>query len=222
MCNERKEKIKKKCLNKYGCENPFQSEVIKNKIILNNLEIYGVENYAETAECKKKVKNTCLEKFGTEFYLQSNDKKDKSKETRINKYGVEYAMQNAEIAEKSSKNAYLLKEYVFPSGNKINVQGYEHYALDKLIKEKINENDIITKKTEVPELWYIDDLNEKHRHFVDIYVKSQNRCIEVKSTWTLKKNKEKVLLKQKSAKELGYKYDIWVYNDKGIIVEIYD
>jgi hypothetical protein len=89
-------------------------------------------------------------------------------------------------------------------------------------EEKINETDILTTRIDVPEIWYCDELNHQHRHFVDIYVKSQNRCIEVKSIWTLKKNKEKVLLKQKFAKQSGYKYDIWVYNDKGAIVEKYN
>jgi hypothetical protein len=43
----------------------------------------------------------------------------------------------------------------------------------------------------------------------------------VKSTWTFKKQKEIVFLKQKAAKELGYLYEIWVYNNKGYKVEIY-
>jgi len=42
----------------------------------------------------------------------------------------------------------------------------------------------------------------------------QNRCIEVKSTWTAEKNKHNIFLKQKAAKELGYKYEIWGYNNK--------
>lgn len=90
-----------------------------------------------------------------------------------------------------------------------------------LIKdEKVNEDDIETARTLVPELWYqFDDL--KRRHFVDIYVKSQNRCIEVKSTWTFKKHKDKVLAKQKQAKEDGYKYEILIYNDKGKLIEQY-
>jgi hypothetical protein len=40
----------------------------------------------------------------------------------------------------------------------------------------------------------------------------------VKSTWTAKKEKI-IYLKQKSAKELGYCYEIWVYDDKGNCVE---
>ena len=82
-------------------------------------------------------------------------------------------------------NSYNKKEYIFPSGNKISYQGYENFAFNELIyKENISENDIITNRKFVPKIWYIDSNNKKHRHFVDIYIPSQNRCIEVKSIWT--------------------------------------
>lgn len=51
---------------------------------------------------------------------------------------------------------------------------------------------------------------------------SQNRCIEVKSTWTAKLNNHTIFLKQDAAKKLGYIYEIWIYNTKGEIVEFHD
>jgi hypothetical protein len=63
---------------------------------------------------------------------------------------------------------------------------------------------------------------KKHRHYVDIFIKSQNRCIEIKSVWTAQKKKDNIFLKQNAGKELGYKYEIWVYNGKGIRVEKYE
>jgi hypothetical protein len=108
-----------------------------------------------------------------------------------------------------------MKNYKMPSGNIIQIQGYENFALDELIiNEKINESDIITGCKNVPEIWYNDENNNKKRHYVDIFIPSQNKCIEVKSTWTYTKQIDIVLLKQKAAKELGYKYEIWVYNNK--------
>jgi hypothetical protein len=80
---------------------------------------------------------------------------------------------------------------------------------------------MLTERIDVPEFWYNDKNHKKHRHYVDIFIKSLNKCIEVKSTWTLNKNKEVVFLKQQSAKELGYIYEIWVYDEKGICVEKY-
>ena len=87
----------------------------------------------------------------------------------------------------------------------------------KKLLEIFNEEDIITGTSNVHEIWYDDNEGIKHRHFVDIFIELQNRCIEVKSTWTVQK--ENVLQKQKAAKELGYKYEIWVYNEKGVMVD---
>lgn len=78
---------------------------------------------------------------------------------------------------------------------------------------------IITGITNVPEIWYDDENGKKHRHYVDIFIPSQNRCIEVKSLWTVKK--DNVFLKQKAGKELLYNYEILVYDYKGNKLETY-
>jgi hypothetical protein len=122
-----------------------------------------------------------------------------------------------------NKMSYYLKEYILPSGITIKIQGYENYALDELLQnENINELDIITGSKNVPIIWYNDETGKNHRHYVDIYIPLQNKCIEIKSTWTLKKQKEVVFLKQTAAKNLGYLYEIWVYDDKGNKVELYN
>ena len=115
---------------------------------------------------------------------------------------------------------YKNKPFIFPSGKSILVQGYEPFALHDIVyNENINEDDIITGCKNVPKIWYNDKNGKKHRHFVDIFIKSQNRCIEVKSSWTVKK--ENVFLKQQSALEMGLLYEIWVYNYKGLILQKY-
>ena len=101
----------------------------------------------------------------------------------------------------------------------IDYQGYENFALDTLLLiEKINEDDIISSRKNVPEIWYNDKNGKRRRHYVDFYIKSQNRCIEVKSTWT-NQEKNNVFEKQKAAKDLGYKYEIWIYDKNGNILE---
>ena len=93
-------------------------------------------------------------------------------------------------------------------------------TLLKLINEdNILEEDIVTGSKNVPTIWYNDEAGKKHRHYVDIFIPSQNKCIEIKSTWTAEKKKDNIFLKQESGKKLGYSYEIWVYNNKGTIVE---
>ena len=166
-------------------------------------------------EFKTKLRKTTLEKYGVEYYSQTKDCKDKIKITCLEKYGVEHPTQNLEIMEKLSKNAYKQKIFKFPSGNEIKCQGYEPFALQELIDNNINEIDIKTGAKNVPTIWYNDLDGKKHRHFVDIFIPSQNKCIEVKSTWTAEKKKDCIFFKQNAAKELGYAYEIWVYNNKG-------
>ena len=120
------------------------------------------------------------------------------------------------------KSGFRKKEYTFPSGRIDFIQGFENIALDKLIiHEKIDESDIITGCKNVPVIWYEDNYGKKHRHYVDIFIPSQNRCIEVKSEWTFKLQEDVVFPKQEAAKQLGYNYEIWVYNSKKEKVEIY-
>jgi hypothetical protein len=205
-----------------GFTTNLKCPLTKEKIKATNLIKYGCEHISQNEEIKNKKIQTCLKNFGVNFSLQSELTKEKSKQTWLNKYGVEHPSQNAEYAEKHSKTSYNRKEYTFPSGKKISYQGFENYALDNLIiNEKINESDIITGCKNVPTVWYNDETNKKHRHYVDIFIPSQNKCIEVKSTWTAEKKKDCIFLKQNAAKELGYNYEIWVYDGKGNIVNKY-
>ena len=230
-------KIKETCLNKYGYEHPSQSKEISEKkrntclekygveYVLQNKDVikkrketlykrYGVEHAMQNTDFINKNKKTCLEKYGVENVLQNKDVIQKIKETCLEKYGVEHPLQNSEIARKAFKNAYNQKPFIFPSGVEIMCQGYEPFALDELI-QTTDETDIITGCNNVPRLTYIDENGKKHYHFVDIFIKSQNKCIEIKSLWTLNIKKDNVLLKQKFAKEQGYEYEIWVFNSKG-------
>lgn len=214
-------KMKSTTMEKYGVEHANQSEVVKEKIKKTNLERYGCEYGLQNTEVKEKKKQTNLEKYGADNPLKCPEIKEKSRKTCLDKYGVEYVSQNQEIYEKQNKNSYYLKDYILPSGRPIKIQGYEHFALDELLKS-LNENEIVTGSKNVPEIWYNDINGKKRRHYVDIFIPSQNKCIEVKSTWTYKKNIDIVFLKQQAAKDLGYLYKIWIYDNKGIKVEFYD
>jgi hypothetical protein len=212
---EIKQKIKDKCLEKYGVEYVLQSPTIRKQIVETNKLRYGVENPQQNKEIKEKTSRTTLERYGAVCVLSLDEFKEKSRQTNLRKYGAIHHLQNAEYAEKHLKAAYKTKQYTMPSGKTISYQGYENFGLDELLLvEKIDESDITTNRTEVPEIWYADKNGKRRRHFVDIYIKSQNRCIEIKSTWT-NQEKNNVFDKQKAAHELGYIYDIWIYTRQG-------
>ena len=142
--------------------------------------------------------------------------------TNLIKYGVEHHSQNAAVAETMLKHAYNKKSYTLPSGDIIDYQGYENFGLDRLLNdERIHEDDIVTARTEVPEIWYNDKSGKRRRHYVDIYIKSQNRCVEIKSTWTSQQEKNSVYEKQSAAKTDGLKYEIWIFSGNGQLLETF-
>jgi hypothetical protein len=218
--NNIKEQIVKTNIIKFGVKNPNQNKDIRQKTKNTCLAKYGTDNPLQNEVVKNKIKETCLKKYGADTPLKSNIVRDKAKQYYLKNFGVEYNSQIPEIAYKQSTNAFKRKTYIFPSGNQIYCQGYEPFALDNLIKnELINETDIVTGTKNVPIIWYNDITGRNHRHYVDIFIPSQNKCIEVKSTWTIKREKDNIFFKQEAGKKLGYLYEIWVYNNKGVIVE---
>lgn len=220
---ECKDHFKEIFLSKYGVDNPFKIEEVRQKGKQTCLEKYGVEHYGQSQQMRVQAKETSLEKYGVDHYTKTQEFKDRYKETCLEKYGVENSSQNKEIMDKIIKNAYRLKDFVFPSGKIEKVQGAEPYALKYLLEnENISENDIITGCKNVPTIWYNDKNNKRRRHYVDIFIPSQNRCIEVKSTWTEKINTSNIFFKQNAGKELGYKYEIWVYDSKGNRINLYE
>jgi hypothetical protein len=238
-----KEKKRETCLQKYGVDNVSKNKDIINKMKETNnlnyfnkynkispsilttdkknqiiLDKYGTLNFRSSDYIKNKIKQTVMNKYGVDHISKSKDIQLLKIENCLNKYGVEHNSQRPDIADKITRGSFMLKEYTFPSGRIDKVQGYEPYALNELINSyEIDENDIITGVKNVPEIWYYDINQKKHRHYVDIFLKSQNKCIEVKSSWTVKLLN--VFNKQQAAKELGYLYEIWVYNEKGKIID---
>jgi hypothetical protein len=201
---EIRDKIEKTNLEKYGFTNPIKNTDIQHKIKKTNLEKYGVENPGNNIQCINKMKQTNMKLYGVEFPLQNKEIYDKLIKTNIEKYGVENSLQNSVILTKQQKSSYKLKEYYMPSGKIIYYQGFEHFAINDLLTNGIDEQDIITCKTQTPVIFYYDKNNKKRRYFTDIFIKSKNLCIEVKSQYTIKLNYDIILLKPQSTKDLGY------------------
>ena len=186
-----------------------------DKLIIDK---YGTLKFRSSDFIKNKIKETLIRKYGVDHISKCKHILEQKKINSMNKYGVPFPVQHPEIADKCTNNGYNLKNFTFPSGNIIKVQGYEPFALKHLIQNNISEDDIITSKKLLPEIWY-DYNGKKHRHFVDIYIKCLNKCIEVKSDWTVKK--PNVFLKQNAAKIMGLLYEIWVFNSKGELIETF-
>jgi len=210
---EVKNKGKETCLKKYGTEFASQSEIIKEKIKATNLEKYDSDCVFKVDEIKRKIKETLIKKYGVEHPMYINETKEKRRKTCLEKYGVEYPTQLVEIQEKAIHTAKTYKNYTTPSDKVIKVQGFEPYALDELYK-LYSEDDIVTDRKLIPKFEYIDNCIKKF-YFPDIYIKSINKIIEVKSTWTYKTNEKKCMLKGKSCIDKAFKFELWIYDKAG-------
>jgi len=214
---EVKDKMKATNLQRYGVEYYSQTAEMKEKIIETTLQRYGVEHYSQSEDWKEKCKKTCMERYGVSNSNKTKATRDKIKATCLIRYGVEHPHQCQEIMEKTQKNAKKYKEYKMPSDMIRKVQGYEPFALNELVKI-YQEDDIITDRKEIPRITYI--INDKKKYyFPDIFIKSINTIIEVKSTWTYNSKIDNIHEKENATKMAGYNYEIWIFDRKGNKIE---
>lgn len=87
---------KKTNLLKFGCENPFQSQFIKDKIKKTTIERYGVDNVNKLKSVRDKISNS-----RDELAIQS-----KIKETFIQRYGVDNPQKVPSIRSKTTETCF--------------------------------------------------------------------------------------------------------------------
>jgi len=202
--------------NKYGIDWYQQSKDFKEKSILTCLKRYGFDSFTKTDEFKQKVRLTIQERYGVDWYSKSKKFKQKFRETCINKYGVDHFLQNDKIAKKFK---IQFKDYILPSGRIVQIQGYENKALDKLLKI-YDEEDLYISNFEIRnEIGIINYFfNDDDKIYIpDIYIKSLNKIIEVKSKWTYDLEKDKNKLKKEACEQIGLNFEFWIINKKGDI-----
>jgi len=193
-------------IEKYGYETPTKNEKIKQKLIKTNIEKYGFTCPLLNDEIKNKSNNTLNNNYGVNYPLQSNIIREKVIKTCLERYGVEYWIQDDNNYEKlvkelSKKSKY--KIFTMPSGKEYFIQGYEDVVL-KMLLEKYDENDIIIKNSDIVKYTgkiYYEYENKKHKYYPDIYIKSENKIIEVKSKYTYNYNKKINELKKQSCEK---------------------
>jgi hypothetical protein len=77
------QKIKDVCQSKWGVDNPFQVESIKDKIKETLNEKYGVDHPMFLEETKNKIKETCIDKYGETSYTKTKECKEKIIKTNL-------------------------------------------------------------------------------------------------------------------------------------------
>lgn len=113
----RKCKLKKNNLEKYGVENVFQLNDIKQKIKDTTMSKWGVDNVSKSEEIKSKKIKTNQSKYGVDWPIQSPDIKNKSINTLQNKWFVDNISKLQLIKEKKSETHFLKTGFKSPFNN---------------------------------------------------------------------------------------------------------
>ena len=221
-CPGVKARKKQSLIDTYGVTNISQIEGVSSKKKRTWIKKYGVDNPAKAKinrdkikaawpETNRKRKETMLRKYGVESYSSTEEFKDRRKNTWMDKYGVDNPTKNAEILHKiiisNSESEYQTKTLILPSGKTIRYQGYEDQVILELLKNGVQEDEIITGPGNVPVITYVYN-GRTCRYYPDIYIPKFNQIIEVKSPYTWKKYKSKNLAKFQACKKLGFNVNI--------------
>lgn len=147
---------------------------------------------------QERIKKNNLKKYGVENSAQRPEVIEKRRRTMLRKYGVERALQNKEIFDKNLTTAFKHKDYCLGK-RVVKLQGYEPQAVD-YIREvyKIKPSDIECGiGSAVPSILYTYR-GKQYAYHPDIWIKSLNRIVEVKSAYTYRSSLKKNLAKKES------------------------
>ena len=211
------QKIQDTLEDRTGFRHPLQNPVSMKKFNETLNENWGVTGCSmKNADVRARGVETVKNLYGVDNVSKAPEIHQKKQDTSMKKYAVPWPMQNAEVANKSLRNSFQKKEFKCPSGRIITCQGYEPFALDMLLRDGVDENDIADEK---PEIWYKTSDGKKHRYYTDVFIASLQLCIEVKSTWTFENDLDVNILKQKATRNAGYNHVIWIFSPKGELVD---
>lgn len=171
-------------IERYGVDHNFKmAEKIRESINKK----YGVDHYSQTEEFKEKYRSTMLEKHGVSHFSKTAEFRVKFKETCLERLGTEHPMKHPEILEKTLRKIHTFKNFELPSGKVIKLQGYEPDAI-RILLQSLEEEDIFVGKKKIRDaigsIEYVDFSGNKRTYFPDFYIKSRNKIVEVKSSWT--------------------------------------
>lgn len=146
-------------LERYGVENVFQSEEIKEKSKNTCVEKYGVTHPMKNAEILEKAKQTCLERYGKKFAFNQDYVYEKIRKTHKEKYGVEFPLQSIEIQvkiEATFLEKYGVKRPILSAYFRqlmLERYGNEVYVLTDDYKEKMLDKYGVIYPTQNPDIF---------------------------------------------------------------------
>lgn len=210
-----KNKSKETCNKKYGVDYNLQRTEIHKIITETMKDLYGGRGLGSD-EIRERIYDEVERIYGERHPMHNKEIKNKLEETNLKKYGETHYMKVSELFDNHMKNSYKVKKLQLPSGKIVSVQGYEPFAINWFLENGYDEEDLMisTKEieNEIGKIKYHNPIkNKESRYYPDIYIKSENRIIEVKSEYTYKQNKTINEAKGKACIEKGLDFDFMIF-----------
>lgn len=228
-----KKKIRDTTKEHFGEEFAMRVEELKQRSIQTNISNHGGQHNLALPETREQADIAYVTKYGDRFgHVKEHREKSQTtsmrlyggktytispvgRQNRLERTGYEHPSQNPETFFKQQAASYLNKPYICPSGKIVFIQGYEGFALRDIFFHDIQEEDVKIGR-EITSIPYEFE-GKSRNYFPDIYIESLDLLIEIKSTWTYKKDYEKNIKKFQAAAQL-HNFVLWVYDPKGINV----
>jgi hypothetical protein len=206
------DKKKETNLERYGMDCILRD---RDKMRLGMMKKYGYDHNLKVPEIKKRI-FTGIKNIHGGIFHQSKSIKEKSDKTNMERYGEIHIFQSPRGIDRY-KNSMKYKDYELPSGKIIRIQGYENLALDILVN-KYKEEDIITSQMEIEKIigkikYRLDE--KDHSYFPDIYIRSENKIIEVKSEYTYNKELIRNTSKKLACLKKNILFEFWIFDEGG-------
>lgn len=162
------------------------------------------------------TRETRIARYGVPHYTSASEFSNKVAQTNMRVRGVRHHMQD-DLAFKTSQKAQLrLKHHVTTDGGHFDCQGYEPHMLDLLVSHGISSTDITTSIKSIHYEWD----NKHRRYFPDIYVRSLNLMVEVKSEYYFNRDYKQNMVKHHATKAAGFDHIIVVFAKDGTLLHI--
>ena len=131
------DRYKRKMVEMYGVEHPSHSKELLEKKANNNLEKYGVENVYQAQHIKEKIKQTNLELYMVEHPSHSKELLEKKANNNLEKYGATSTLQLPETREKALERTWTDRARNKRKKTNVEKYGHENPTSSDSIKQKV-------------------------------------------------------------------------------------
>jgi hypothetical protein len=211
---EFQEKKRQTWLTNLGVDHPFKSSVVLEKRKATWVVNYGEAHPSKCEAIKEQKKETCRRNFGVDYPSQSVEIQALTKANYRALHGVDHHMQVPEIFARVQASSFRNKDYTFPSGTTIQVQGYEPFCYEHLLAVGFTEEELLTGYQQRPVVNFHFD-GKQCTYYPDLYLPNEHTLIEVKSAYTYQLAPEKNQAKLQACCDAGYHAELWIYDRNG-------